>query len=189
MTRFNPPGRAGNDRPPQNKGSSRAARMGIFLAVVVIAGFGLLKFVLLPRLEHTREQAIRALCASNMKNIAAALTTYSNANNGQYPDSLATLVRKTGLPPRLLICPDSPDTPLPNPAAATGDAALAGHNSYIYLGGGKTISTFGDLPILYEAAGSHHGEGMNVMYADYSVEWLDAAKTRDMLQKLSATGK
>jgi prepilin-type N-terminal cleavage/methylation domain-containing protein len=53
--------------------------------LVVIGIIALLISILLPALNKVREEALKAKCSSNLKNIAAALVTYSNTNNGKYP--------------------------------------------------------------------------------------------------------
>jgi prepilin-type N-terminal cleavage/methylation domain-containing protein/prepilin-type processing-associated H-X9-DG protein len=56
--------------------------------VIVIGIIALLAAILAPMLEHGREQAIQVKCASNLQQIGAALSMYSNANNGAYPRTI-----------------------------------------------------------------------------------------------------
>src|SRR4051794_26532713 len=67
--------------------SYRPLREGFTLVelLVVIAIVALLMAILLPTLEHVRHQSYIAKCASNLRQIGMALSTYSNENRGDYP--------------------------------------------------------------------------------------------------------
>lgn len=53
--------------------------------LVVIGIIGLLMAILVPMLEHGREQAMQVKCANNLHQIGYAISMYANANNGAYP--------------------------------------------------------------------------------------------------------
>ena len=59
--------------------------------LVVIGIIALLISILLPALNHVREEAQKAKCAANLTQIFAAMTTYANQNNGNYPADLFCL--------------------------------------------------------------------------------------------------
>jgi prepilin-type N-terminal cleavage/methylation domain-containing protein/prepilin-type processing-associated H-X9-DG protein len=53
--------------------------------LVVIAIIGVLAALLFPAFNSVRESARRTRCASNMRQLAAALVSYAGANKGAYP--------------------------------------------------------------------------------------------------------
>jgi prepilin-type processing-associated H-X9-DG protein len=139
--------------------------------------------VLLPSLCRPRETANRVECASNLRQIGQAIALYAQDHGGQYPPSLAVLLRQGQLSAEAMVCPSSNDERAS--AADTAGAAdevsaaeksEAGHEhclSYVYVGRGLTVATASATAIVaYEPLGNHAGAGTNVLFGDGHVEWV-----------------
>ncbi len=129
--------------------------------------------------HHSRETAMRARCLSNLHQIGLANLLYAQEHGGTFPDTLATLIREEpDLPPSVLVCDDSTDTPAAAPTTrAVADAVAAGgHCSYVYVGGGLTAATATAATVVaYEPVSHHNGDGCNVLYGDGHAAWVTAA--------------
>jgi len=93
--------------------------------LVVIGIIALIMAILLPALSKARQAGLKASCASNVRQICAALTAYSNDNKlhlptyatagplGQYNWDIPTAARnqlmKYGLPRKAFYCPANRD--------------------------------------------------------------------------------
>lgn len=56
-----------------------------------------------------------------------------------------------------------------------------GASDYIYVGDGLTTSSPSDAVVLYEPLHDHGGDGMNVLFADGHVEWVNASDCQPIL--------
>ena len=152
--------------------------------LVVIAIIAILAAILFPVFARARENARRASCQSNEKNIALGFKQYIQDNGEKYPPAmtsataLRTSVANGGLSEyikstAILFCPsDSDKTSL----------------SYAYMGTGQNESAIDNLPggtagtvLLKEAAGNRHFNGMNVAYVDGHVKWKTGETPADVI--------
>jgi prepilin-type processing-associated H-X9-DG protein len=116
---------------------------------------------------------------------------YANENRGEYPDSLATLFTHEDFSSGVFVCPSSNDTAAsgPNTQAVATNLTAGGHLSYIYVGAGWTTATTpADAVVAYEPLTNHGGAGMNVLFGDGHVNWLNATKAQIILAT-AAQGK
>src|SRR4051812_20440904 len=70
----------------------RRHAFGILELLIVVGIIALLVSILLPSLCRSRETANRVKCASNLRQIGAAIKLYANDNRGAYPRVRSTLV-------------------------------------------------------------------------------------------------
>src|SRR5690349_18080112 len=92
--------------------------------LVVIAIIGILAALLLPTLGRAKESGRRTACASNLRQLAIALSVYTIENDGLYPPRSSDAFWPSQLQPNyqnldILLCPTeglSPGTGDPNKA-------------------------------------------------------------------------
>jgi hypothetical protein len=170
---------------------------------------GLLLFVaamLLPAPGPRSRPAYRTQCIADLHEIGNELFMYSNSNGGKLPDSWesAILSANTMSPQtwaKLLVCPQSIDTPAPGTTAQQVAANLHAlgrpmqflnsknppplHVSYVYLGKGFTLPMAVRKILVFEPP-EHHVIGkqssINVVWTDGAVETYTLGATQ--MQKL-----
>ena len=143
--------------------------------------------ILLPSLNRAREQANRVKCASNMRQIGQDIAMYANTDrNHQFPEKLEDLLTfDPSLSHTVFVCPSSNKLPPSN----AQQIASGSNDSYIYLGKDLNASASPDTVILFEPLSDHNGEGMNVMFGDFHVEWLTKSEAQKILdQQAAGTG-
>jgi prepilin-type processing-associated H-X9-DG protein len=160
----------------------------IFCVTVGVLFLGVL--LILPMLgKHA--QAPRIKCASNLKNIALAIQIYANSHDGRFPATFEELLVTTDLTPNIFVCPESNDDPASGVTAAVQASHLRdGHHlSYVYVGSGLTMSVpnAATVVLAYEPLTNHHGDGINVLFADGHVEWMTANWAKALIAAHPAT--
>ncbi len=157
--------------------------------LVVIAIIAILAAMLLPALARAREQARRAVCLSNLKQIGLGCKMYSTDWGEYFPtvysttgddDTNSAAACFRGLDDyvkdaKIFICPSSDDT-----EASSITAMSDGACSYGYLSG-LTESNSSDTPValdeydrtnkVWAATDSHDDDGGNILYLGGHVQW------------------
>jgi len=141
-----------------------------------------------PSSNTAKETARRVRCASNLRTIGQAVVLYANGHDGQYPDSLGTILLNVPITADVLICESSSDSPAKGATtrAVVADLSNGSHSSYIYVGKGLTTSSTSSKTIVaYEPLNNHSGNGANVLYGDGHVEFLNAQPFKMVIASLA----
>ncbi|HEY2589314.1 MAG TPA: hypothetical protein VGI81_26450 [Tepidisphaeraceae bacterium] len=177
-------------RPLPPTPGARAGRI-VAITLVCLVGCFVLAIAVLRPIARPRVMSHRVMCASNMRQIGQAIAMYANDHGGQFPNDLETVFVNEDIASTVFVCPSSSDTPPPpGPTTqATADGLRQpGHCSYVYLGKGLTTQTVADdMVLLYEPLSDHEGQGMNVMFGDFHVEWVPAATAQKILTQHAAS--
>jgi hypothetical protein len=167
---------------------TRLARGAVLAGVVLAATVGV--DVVTPDHSHPREPANRVKCASNLRQIGQGILLYSN-DNGVYPPTLGLLISTADINSEVMNCPSSDETRAPGTQptdmAKALDANPAMHSSYVYVGASLNIKSPAGCVLAYERRHTHHKErGMNVLYNDGSVNWVDEKEAKHIEAELAA---
>jgi prepilin-type processing-associated H-X9-DG protein len=173
---------------PEPQRPTRGWVVALWVGGGVLAVLALLLMVLLPPLQRAREQANRVQCANNMRQLGQAMMIYANGNGGRFPDRIDRLLAY--VPPGAFICPSTGDTAATGstPQLLAADMAKGGHFSYVYVGQNYTTASALNPAVtivLYEPLGNHQNDGINVLYADGSVNFLNRGLAATTLVALS----
>jgi prepilin-type processing-associated H-X9-DG protein len=164
-----------------------AARAYLLLAGVEVAVL-LLIAVTLPQLGRSRETANRVKCGSNLRQIGMAVRLYADENGGRFPPDLETLLMTQDVIASMFVCPSSNDDAAKGPTTQAVIRELrsgAHYCSYVYVGAGLGNDTATEAHVVaYEPVANHHGDGMNVLYGDGHVEFLNRPESDRVLDEL-----
>jgi hypothetical protein len=164
------------EKPRRNERDARLHLPAYFAAGVVLVTL-LLAVIVLPPMTSARAAQRQLNCASNLRQISIALQVYAASNNGQFPDTLGTLVSSSLLKQSLLVCP-----------AVNGPVSSS---SYIYLGKGMTTAAASNpqTVILYEPLANHGAsKGTHVLYANGTIAFVVPPLAQQTVQALSIPG-
>ncbi len=125
-------------------------------------------------------------CANNLRQIGLALAQYAQNNGGYYPDDFRPLILSEELTADVFICPARDDDIIPARSATqrAEDLQKPGHCSYIYFGKGLVVPVKSTRVLAIEPMENHSRTGLNVLFADARVEWLEGVEADNMMRDL-----
>jgi prepilin-type processing-associated H-X9-DG protein len=160
------------------------AALGLFLGAVPLV------MISLGAPSRPRGYSNRDKCKSNLRQIGQAAQLYANENEGRLPDDFAMMLMTQDIVPAVFDCPSTNDRPAMVGATTQATAAnmsVAGHCSYVYLGKYWMVDELTENVVLaYEPLSNHANNGMNVLYGDGRVDWVDLRGAKKLLGELDA---
>lgn len=171
-------------RPP------RFAGRGIAATTLFVHGIHLTFLSLSIAWAGASEPGNRLACASHLRRIGQSLTFYAVKYDSHYPPTLDLLILYADTPAELFVCETAGGTRAAGETLAdvmTAFRAEPQHNSYSYAGAGLSAeSVTRDHVLAYERLENHSGAGMNVLFGDGDVRWVEPALAERLVAELNA---
>jgi len=133
--------------------------------------------VFLPALARAREQARRAVCVSNLKQIALAMMMYAQDYREYYPPDMSVLYPSYVSWKKTFICPST--------TATEQDVSENFSVCYGYVSG-MNIQDPGDCILACDKENNHRGDGVNVLFNTGYVKWVDARELPNLWDEHNA---
>jgi hypothetical protein len=149
-------------RPP------RFAGRGVAAITLFVHGIHLTFLALSLAWAGASESGNRLACASHLRHIGQSLTFYAVKYDSKYPPALDLLILHADTPPEVFACQSAGGT-------------------YAYAGAGLSAeSVTRDHVLAYDRPDNHAGNGINVLFGDGDVRWLERAQADHVVAELGA---
>ncbi|MBD3426957.1 MAG: hypothetical protein GF409_06985 [Candidatus Omnitrophica bacterium] len=129
--------------------------------MMVLAIVILVTALMWPFISYSNQRLAKITCSNNLRKIGRALYIYAIEHEGQFPPAIKTLYDEEYLADeRLMDCPAS---------KAQGTTSSS---DYIYTAG-LTVRSPSRATLLRDKQTSHTGGGMNVLFVNGAVDWVE----------------
>ncbi len=129
-----------------------------------------------PIYSRWPESRKRHACVINLESIGAVLKKYADMHGGALPESLDRLQEISGFSANDFVCAAKELEPRDKSASIE-------EISYVYLGAGLSLPVDPAIPIVCEPLSFHDGQGMNILFGDMSVKWIERDKAADVVTR------
>lgn len=187
---------------PEDGNANRRPRLSTYskvcIALAIVAFIAAAGMLILPQFGRSRPIANVIKCGSNLKQIGLAIHMYAGDYGDALPPDFATLVLDPGLAPYTFVCASRdctddvaklPSTATTQQAASTVVEGTSTCSYFLCKFPGQTLSQLTPRHVLvYEKPLNHTTEtnGMNVLFADGRVDWIDAPLRDKIAAELAA---
>jgi hypothetical protein len=149
-------------RPP------RFAGRGVASITLFVHGIHLTFLALSLAWAGATEPGNRLACATHLRRIGQSLTFYAVKYDSHYPPTLDLLILHADTPAEVFACESAGGT-------------------YAYAGAGLSAeSVTRDHVLAYDRPDNHAGSGINVLFGDGDVRWLERPQADHLLAELDA---
>lgn len=165
------------------------AGRGIASATLFVHGIHLTFLVLSLAWSGASEPANRLTCAGHLRGIGQSLTFYAVKYDAHYPPTLDLLILYADTPAAVFVCESTGDERATGATLAEVMKSFQADprcNSYVYAGAGLTADRVTrDHVLAHEHLPNHGHGGMNVLYGDGNVRWVERAEAERLVTELA----
>jgi Protein of unknown function (DUF3352) len=138
--------------------------------------------VLVPALAEARRNADRIKSASNLRQIGQGMLLYANENKGAFPQSFGEILLTQDLGADAFVNPLSKTKPPANKNAEEMAVWVNQNSDYVYLGAGKRSNAGPEVILAHEKI-LPNSQGINLLYGDGRVEFLNISEARRQIEQ------
>lgn len=115
---------------------------------------------------------------------------YAAENGGRYPPDFAALLLTQDLAAEVFVCSSSQGERAPGATPQEEAKQLSNplHQTYVFVAPGLDPKASPDALVAYDAGGNHSDNGVNALFADGHVEFVDGRNWKQTLSAMQARG-